>query len=126
LSNEQLDMPANANSQQYRQGSRSTNRNTDRDQAALNSNNNGSQYQPRQNGGYQQKRSFNNKGGSDYWHKNSNQQNGPSKESKRNDENAGPSNAQNEKPKAYYQRSDRYQARTPSASAPIRGNDFLC
>lgn len=109
-------MPSNVNTQQYRQGSRSTNRNSD--QTA--SNNNGSQYSSRQNG-YQQKRPYTNKGGSDYWHKSGNQQNGPGKDNsgKRNDENAGPSNVQNDKPRAYYHRNDRYQARTPSSSAPI-------
>lgn len=118
-------MPANANTQQYRQGGRNNVRNSDRDPANSNLNNNGANYHNRQNGGYQQKhRHFNaNKGNNDYWSR----QNGPQKDNsaKRNDENAGPSNIQNsEKPstKAPYQRNDRYQARTPSASAPVNPN----
>lgn len=114
-------MPANANTQQYRQGSRSNMRNSD-STATNSTNNNG--YHSRQNGGYSQKqqRPNNSKGNADYWHKNSQQQNGPPNKDnsvKRNDENAGPSNTQTDKSKGQHQRNDRYPPRTPSASAPI-------
>lgn len=109
-------MPANINTQ-YRQSGRNNVRNSDHPAA------NNTQYR-QQNGGYQQKRQYNNtKKNSDYWHKNEvQQQNGPPKDGgaiKRNDENAGPSNIQHEKSTPYYNRNDRYQARTPSASASI-------